>query len=158
LERSFVAALLSLPRVWELLKSFKEWCGRKGWKTSEDSDWIRIDHEYHDFVWAANVQHSTFIKVSRNPKCTFHDGFTYRVVNASFVAWLFQQQPSRELLQALAESADLYERTALYDLSQVYKGNPVCLKLNATKSLVFKEFEAFLAENWGVSVKPAYKD
>jgi hypothetical protein len=153
-----MAALLSLPRVWELLKGFKEWCRRKGWKTCEESDWVRINHEYHDFVWARNVQPSTFVKVSQNPKCTVRDGYTYRIVNASYVAWLFQQPPSESLLQTLAEASDLYERTALYDLSQVYQGNHVCLKLNTTKSQVFKEFESFLAENWGVTVKPAYKD
>jgi len=153
-----MAALLSLPRVWELLKGFKERCRRKGWKTCEESDWVRIDHEYHDFVWARNVQPSTFVKVSQNPKCTVRDGYTYRIVNASYVAWLFQQPPSESLLQTLADAPDLYERTALYDLSQVYQGNPVCLKLNTTRSQVFKEFESFLAENWSVTVKPAYKD
>ena len=153
-----MAALLSLPRVWELLRSFKEWCRLKGWKTCEESDWIRVGHEYHDFVWARNVQPSTFVKVSQSPKCTVHDGCNYRVVNASYVAWLFQQPPSEGLLQSLAESSELYERTALYDLSQIYQGNPVCLKLNTTKSLVFKEFENFLEENWGVTVKPDYKN
>lgn len=151
-----MAALLSVPRVWELLKSFKEWCKRKGWKTSEESDWIRIGHEYHDFVWAREVKPSTFAKVSQEPKCTVREGYTYRIVNASYIAWLFQQPPSETLLQALTEASDLQERTAIYDLSQVYQGNPVCLKLNATKSLVFKEFEAFLTENWGVTIRPAY--
>lgn len=153
-----MAALLSLPKVWELLKGFKEWCRLKGWKTSEESDWVRIGHEYHDFVWARNVQPSTFVKVSQSPKCTVRDGYTYRIVNASYVAWLFQQPPFESLLQTLVGASDLCERTALYDLSQVYQGNPVCLKLNATKSLVFREFENFLAENWGVTVKSACKD
>lgn len=148
-----MAALLSLPRVWELLKSFKEFCKRKGWKTNEDSDWVRLDHEYHDFVWARNVPPSTFVKLSKNPKCTVRDGCNYHVVNASYVAWLFQQPPSESLLQWMAEIPELCERTALYDLSQVYQGNPVCLRLNTTRSLVFKEFESFLAENWGVTVK-----
>jgi hypothetical protein len=150
-----MAALLSLPRVWELLNGFKERCRRKGWKTCKESDWVRIDHEYHDFVWARNVQPSTFVKVSQNPKCTVLDGYTYRIVNASYVAWLFQQPPSESLLQTLGA---LHERTAIYDLSQVYQGNPVCLKLNATQSLAFREFESFLAENWGVTVKFVSKD
>jgi hypothetical protein len=153
-----MAALLSLPKVWELLTGFKEWCRRKGWKTCEESDWIRIDHEYHDFVWARNVQPSTFVKVSQNPKCIVRDGYSYRIVNASYVAWLFQQPPSESLLQTLIGASDLHERTALYDLSQVYQGNPACLKLNTTRSLVFREFESFIAEKWAVTVKPAYKD
>jgi len=148
-------ALLSLPRICELLKGFKERCQRKGWKTSEESDWVQIDDEYHDFVWGKNVQSSTFLILSRNPKCTVREGYTYRVVNASYVAWLFQQPPPVSVLQALTEEADLEKRTAIYDLSEVYQGNPVCLKLNTTESLVFREFETFLAENWGITVKPA---
>jgi hypothetical protein len=152
-----VSALLSIPRIWDLLKRFKEWCKHKGWRTSEEEDWIRIDHEYHDFVWARNVHPSTFRKVTEDPKCTVRDGFSYRVVNASFIAWLFQQSPSTSLLQTLTGDPALSERTALYDLSRIYQGNPVCLKLNATKSQVFEEFERFLSENWGVTVKAAYK-
>jgi hypothetical protein len=150
-----VTALLSIPRIWELLKGFKERCGHKGWKTSEESDWVRIDHEYHDFVWARNVQPSTFAKVSQTPKCTVRDGYEYRIVNASYVAWLFQQPPPESVLRALVGELDLDKTTAIYDLSQVYQGNPVCLKFNTTESLVFKEFESYLAENWGITTKPA---
>ena len=151
-----MSALLSIPRIWELLKSFKEWCQRKGWKTSGEDDWVRLGHEYHDFVWANNVQVSTFRKVSKNHKCTVHDGFSYRVLNASYTAWLFQQPPANDIVQALIDDPEMSAKTALYDLSQVYQGNPVCLKLNATKSQVFKEFECFLSENWGVTVKDSY--
>lgn len=151
-----MSALLGIPRIWELLKSFKDWCQRKGWKSSDEEDWVRLGHEYHDFVWAKNVQSSTFRKVSKNPKCTVRDGFSYRVLNASYIAWLFQQSPSNDIVQTLADDPEMSARTALYDLSQVYQGNPVCLKLNATKSQVFKEFERFLSENWGVTVKTSY--
>ena len=153
-----MAALLSLPKVWELLEDFKERCRHKGWKTCEESDWVRIDHEYHDFVWASNVQQSTFAKVSQNPKCIVIEGYNYRIVNASYVAWLFRQPPSEDLLQTLAEASHLQGKTAIYDLSQVYNGKSICLRLNATQSLVFKEFESFLSENWGVTVKSIYKD
>jgi hypothetical protein len=151
-----MSALLSIPRVWELLKSFKDWCRRKGWRSSDEEDCIRLDHEYHDFVWAKNVRSSTFRKVTQNPKCTVSDGFSYRVLNASYIAWLFQQSPTNDIVQMLMDDPELSARTALYDLSQVYQGNPVCLKLNATKSQVFKEFERFLSENWGVTVKASY--
>lgn len=152
-----MSALLRIPRVWELLNNFKDWCRRKGWRSSEEEDWIRLDHEYHDFVWAKSVQLSTFRKVTQNPKCTVSDGFSYRVVNASYIAWLFQQSPSDDFIQILMDDPRLCSRTALYDLSQVYQGNPVCMKLNATKSQVFKEFERFLSENLGVTVEASYK-
>jgi hypothetical protein len=152
-----VSALLSIPRIWELLKNFKDRCKRKGWKTSEEEDWVRVDHEYHDFVWAKVVQPSTFRKVVQNPKCTLRDGFSYRVVNASYVAWLFQQPPSDNIVQTLIDDSGLSARTAVYDFSQIYQGIPVCLKLNATKSQVFREFERFLSENWGITVRTSQK-
>jgi len=152
-----MSELVSIPKIWELLKGFKEWCKRKGWRSDEDEDWIRLDHEYHDFVWTKNVTPSTFRKVTQNPKCTAHEGPLYHVVNASYVAWLFQQPPPDSIVQALIDDSSLYARTALYDFSQVYRGVPTCLKLNATKSQVFKEFEHFLSENWGVMVKASDK-
>jgi hypothetical protein len=148
-----MTALLSIPRIWELLKRFKDRCSAKGWKTCEEADWVRVGHEYHDFVWARDVHPSTFRKVSQNHKCTIFDGFSYRVVNASYVAWVFQIQPSKNILQAIVEDSALSEKTAVYDLSQVYKGKPVCLKLNSTNSHVFEEFERFLSETWGVTVE-----
>jgi hypothetical protein len=151
-----VSRLLSIPKIWELLKSFKEWCKGKGWRSDEE-DWIRLGHEFHDFVWVKNVQPSTFRKVTENPKCTVLDGFSYRVVNASYVAWLFQESPSDSIVQTLVDDPRLCARTALYDFSQVYRGDPTCLKLNGTKSQVFDEFERFLFENWGVTVKALYK-
>jgi len=148
-----VSRLLSIPRFWELLKSFKELCERKGWRSDKEEDWIRLDHEFHDFVWIKKVQPSTFKRVMQNPKCTIHDGLSYRVVNASFVAWLFEESPPDIIAQALANDPRLGARTAIYDFSQVYQGNPTCLKSNDTKSKVFDEFERFLSENWGIAVK-----
>lgn len=150
-----MTTLLSIPGIWELLKRFKDWCRAKGWKTCEEADWVRVNHEYHDFVWASNVHSSTFRKVSQNHKCTVFDGLYYRVVNASYVAWIFQQTPSKDFIQTIVEDSSLSERTALYDLSRVYEGKPVCLRLNSTDSQVFREFERFLSETWGVAVESA---
>jgi len=152
-----MAALLSVPKIWEFLKSFKEFCKSKGWRSEEEEDWIRLDHEFHDFVWVKNVQPSTFRRVMQNPKCTVHDGLSYRIVNASYVAWLLQESPSDNIVQTLIDDPRLSARTALYDFSRVYQGDPTCLKLNATKSRIFDEFERFLAENCGVAVKTSYK-
>jgi hypothetical protein len=152
-----MSALLSIPRLWELLKSFKEWCKSKGWRSDEEEDWIRLGHEFHDFIWVKNVQPSTFRRVMQNAKCTIHDGLSYRVVNASYVAWLFQEAPSDTIVQALISDPLTYAKTALYDFSHVYQGDPTCLKLNATRSQVFDEFEHFLFENWGVTVKASNK-
>lgn len=53
--------------------------------------------------------------------------------------------------------SELSKKTALYDLSEVYQGKPLCLKLNETDSLVFEEFEKFLKKTYGVESKQLYK-
>ena len=39
-----------VPRIWDLLESFKESCHRKGWKTSDYEDIVKIVDEYHNLI------------------------------------------------------------------------------------------------------------
>jgi len=48
---------------------------------------------------------------------------------------------------------EMLERTAIYDLSPLLKGENFCLKINKTESPVFQEFEKFLEQN-GIQLKP----
>ena len=60
-------------------------------------------------------------------------------------------------MRTLSENSELSKKIALYDLSSMYKGKPICLKLNRTGSLAFNEFENFLKETYGVETKPLYE-
>ncbi len=60
------------------------------------------------------------------------------------------------MMRMVTENPELSKRTAIYDLSRAYSGKPLCLKLNETDSIVFREFERFLKEMWGVELIPAY--
>jgi len=143
-----------IPKVWELLDGFKCQCQLRGWKTSEHEDWVKIGDEYHNFLWTQTVHPSTFEKIAVNHKCAIREGISYHVVDVSYTAWLFPQGPPEGLLQIIKENPELSRRTAIYDLSWMYAGKPLCLKLNETKSRAFQEFERFLKEKWGVEVKP----
>jgi len=143
-----------IPKVWELLDSFKCQCQLRGWKTSEHEDWVKIGDEYHNFLWTQTVHPSTFEKIAVNHKCAIREGISYHVVDVSYTAWLFPQGPPEGLVQIIKENPELSRRTAIYDLSWMYAGKPLCLKLNETKSRAFQEFERFLKEKWGVEVKP----
>jgi hypothetical protein len=44
--------MVVIPRIYELICSFKEECHSRGWKASENEDWIRINNEFHNFLWA----------------------------------------------------------------------------------------------------------
>jgi hypothetical protein len=77
-------------------------------------------------------------------------------VDVSYIAWLFSEAPSEELLQTVVENPELSKRTAIYDLSWAYSKKPMCLKLNQTDSSVFHEFENFLEKEWGVEFKQVH--
>ena len=149
--------VLQIPKIWELLEGFKEQCQLRGWKTSEHEDWVKIGEEYHNFLWIQTVHPSTFKKIAVKHKCAIRKDVSYQVVDVSYTAWLFTQGPSEGLLETVKENPELSRRTAIYDLSWMYAGKPLCLKLNETKSMAFQEFERFLEKKWEVEVKPFQK-
>lgn len=148
--------MVTTPRVWELIGYFKDECHSRGWKTSENEDWIKVDNEFHNFLWARNVHPSTFKKIVTACKCAIKQGISYQVVNVAYTAWLFPEAPHETLVHTVARDPELAKRIAIYDLSNVYAGKPVCLKLNETTSKVFQEFENFLEKKWGVKLKPVF--
>jgi hypothetical protein len=143
-----------MPRVWEILKKFKDVCRGRGWKTSESEDWIEINDKYNSFLWARNIHPSSFKRIASNRKCIVREGLSYRVVEASYTAWLFSETPSEILVKTVFENPDFYERIALYDLSPLLEGKNLCVKLNHTDSPVFEEFEHFLRNELKVKLKP----
>jgi len=145
-----------IPKVWEIIANFKELCESKGWKTSEVHDWIRSGEEYHNFVWAPSVSPSTFIKVTTYHQCIVHERLSYKVIDAAYTAWLFSRPPPENVLETVVKDPQLFKKTAIYDLSEAYKGKLVCYKLNETDSRIFEEFEKFLTEKWGIEIKPFY--
>lgn len=146
--------VLGIPKVWDILRRFKKSCQAKGWKTSESEDWVEKGGRYHNFLWTQTINLSTFKKIAANHRCAIDEGVSYRVVDVSYAAWLFLHSPTEELIHVVIEDPELLQRNAIYDLSGVYIGKPICLKFNKTRSVVFAEFERFLEKSWGVEVKP----
>jgi hypothetical protein len=142
-----------IPQVWDLLKHFKDRCESKGWKTSESEDWVKKGAKYHNFLWTSTIHLSTFKRIAKNHRCAINEGISYRVVDVSYTAWVFPQTPPENLIHVVREDPELLRRNAIYDLSCLYAGKPTCLRLNETRSTVFREFERFLEEKWGVEVK-----
>jgi len=152
-----MAITLSIPKVWELLSRFKERCRSKGWRTSEHEDWVKVGNKYHNFLWIRTIRPSTFEKIATRHRCAVREGVSYQVVDVSYTAWLLPQTPPEKMKQMVTENPQLSKMTAIYDLSWVNEGKPICLKLNETDSVVFQEFERFLKDEWRVELKPAYK-
>jgi len=142
------------PKAWELIERFKDHCQSKGWKTSDREDLVKAGDEYHNFLWIQTIHPSTFEKVALNSRCAIREGASYRVVDVSYMAWVCSKRPPERLMKEIARNPKLLKANAIYDLSQVYAGEPVCLKINETDSEVFEDFEKFLEEDLGVKLKP----
>ncbi|MBS7606422.1 hypothetical protein KEJ14_01070 [Candidatus Bathyarchaeota archaeon] len=142
----------SLPKVWELIDRFKHICKSRGWWVSEYEDVINANGEYHNFLWARKIYPRTFKSVVSNHFCPIRDGLSYRIVNVSYTAWIFSEPPIENLISFVIDNPHLLRSTALYDLSKAYMGSRLCLKLNETESIVFREFEDFLEKEYGLNL------
>lgn len=138
----------------QILSNFKNICNSKGWVTSENDDWIRIESEYHNFLWTRSIHLSSFKIITSRRKCVIHKELSYDVVEASYLAWLFSESPSKKLIKTVLKNPEFYRRTAIYNLSPMIKGERQVFKLNNTKSPVFKTFENFLTQNVGIDLNP----
>lgn len=142
-----------VPRVWELIRFFKDECRTQGYSASEHEDWVHIDGQYHNFLWTRTIYPSTFTKIAKASKCAIKEGISYRVVDVTFTAWLFSESPPEGLLRTVMDDQNLARKIAVYDLSGLHFSKPICVKLNQTQSKVFKEFEDFLRKKWGIEFK-----
>jgi len=145
------------PNVWDLVEMFKTERCRKIWKIFEDEDLVNTGTEYHYFVWSRHIRPSTFRRVNKNLRFPIRDGASYRMVDVSYVAWITPEPVSERVTETLDEIPDLSRKIAMYDVSPMYMGRPVCLRINETNSVVFQEFERFLVEKYGVDFKPLHR-
>jgi hypothetical protein len=144
---------MKTSKVWEILRKFKELCRFHGWKTSESDDWVEMENRYHNFLLTRNIHPSSFKSIAASRKCVVREGLSYRVVEASYMAWLFSETPPEDLVNFFIENPELSKRVALYDLSSLAEGKNTCVKLNYTDSPVFHEFEKFLERDFGVKIE-----
>lgn len=149
--------MMVFPKVWDLIETFKTERCRKNWKIFEDEDVINTGTEYHYFVWSRQIHPSTFRRVNRNLRCPIREGTSYRMVEVSYMAWITAEPVSENVIEIFHENPDLLRKIAIYDMSQANRGRPICLRMNETNSVVFQEFEKFLAEKYGVSFEPLRK-
>lgn len=142
---------MQVPKVWDLINQFKRRCRQVGWWVSEYEDIVNANGEYHVFFWVRKVHPKTFKSVIAKHCAPIREGISYRIVNVSYMAWIFQEPMPENLMFIIVEDSHTLRSTALYDLSGVYAGKPVCLRVNETQSIVFREFEKFLETEYGLN-------
>ena len=141
---------MPVPKLSELIYTFKQECESRGWETSEHEDWVKVNNEYHNFLWARTVHPGTFKKIAEEHKCAVRRGADYEVVNVNYIAWLFSETPPHEIMWETEENPELLKCTAIYDMSWANSEDSVCVRVNQTHSQVFRAFESFLESKWGV--------
>jgi len=144
---------MAVPRVWEIIRSFKSECETRGWSISENEDWIKADGLYHNFLWIRTIRPAALKEIARKHKCAIKKRASYDIVDVAYMAWLLYETPQEELLQTLFDKPELLKKVALYDLSATHSYEPVCLRLNQTDSKVFREFEEFLERKWKIKFR-----
>jgi hypothetical protein len=149
---------LIIHNIWELLDRFKNQCKLRNWEISEYEDWIKTsDGKYHNFLWIQLVHPSTFDRICRDYKVAIRDDISYRTVNVSYVAWLFLQSPTENMILKVKQNPEYTKRIAIYDLSRFFIDKSPCLNLNKTDSMVFREFEKFIECESGTEIEPIFK-
>ncbi len=146
--------MMRMCKIWDILKEFKNECASLGWQTSENEDWVKADNVFHNFLLSKNVRTSSFEKIVTNGKCVIREETSYHVVEPAYTAWLFSEEPSKNLIMSINENSKRVNKIALYDLSPTLEGQAFCFKLNHTGSHVFREFENFLKKKLNVKIKP----
>ena len=145
---------MNIREVWEILEKFKNLCRDHGWKTSDNEDWVAVDGYYHNFLMTRWIHPSSFKKIASNRGCIVREGLSYRVFEATYVAWLFSEPPPEDVVELVFRSTDLCRNTAIYDLGLTMEKRKSCGRLNKTSSLIFREFENFLQDKLEVKFKP----
>ena len=145
--------VMKTSRAWDILRKFKESCKFRGWKTSESEDWIEADKEYHQFLLIRSIHPASFKNIVLNRKCVVREGLSYRIVEASYTAWLFSETPPSNITNIVLSNPELSRRVAIYDLSPLIEGKRVCITLNHTGSNVFRAFENYLRRELKVRLK-----
>ena len=143
-----------MSKIWEILASFKRFCKLRGWKTSENEDWVELNNEYHNFLSAKNVNPVSFKTIVTNRKCVVRQGQRYTVVEKSRQAWLFSEPPPEDVYNIILKKPDYSRNIALFDLSPTHHGKNTCIKLNNTDSPVFHEFETYLQDELKLQIEP----
>lgn len=106
---------MNMSKIWEVLTDFKRFCRLRGWRTSENEDWVELNNDYHNFLSTKNVSTASFKAIITNRKCVVRKGLLYTVVEPSHLAWLFSKAPLEDQYSTILKNPDFFRRIAIFD-------------------------------------------
>ncbi|MEM3437280.1 MAG: hypothetical protein QXP55_01935 [Nitrososphaerales archaeon] len=136
---------MTILKIREVLKAFKEYC-RDEWEAEKSGQWFKIDDLYHVFIWSKSITLQTLKSMLRLQKVSLRGDSFWKVNHASYMAFISTGGLEEEVYEALKADPRMTERCVYYDLE---KG----IKIGMTSSPVFKKFEEFLKNKYGLEFK-----
>jgi hypothetical protein len=116
-----------------------------------------VENEYYKFYWTRDFHPQTFKKILAKQSCSLGEHLAYKTVRVSYMVWILNETPSPMVWKLVKETPSFSKKVALYDLSEAFRGNLNCLKLDETGTPVLEEFEMFLNREYGIRLKPFFE-
>jgi len=120
---------------------------------TEREDIIQKSGEVNNFLWTREIRPSTFKSIAPCKTTAIQEGKAYHPIDVSYNAWITATPLSDALKHTITTNPTLLTRNAIFDLSKTPTGGKAKM-LNKTDSRLFKEFEAFLRDEFHFSLKP----
>ena len=132
------------------MRGFSDWCHliQPSWKYKEDEHWFACGGAHHSFIHQRRINASTFHELVDTYRKYIREEKIYGTI-LSFIALLFTETPPLTL-NVVLDGPELLSRVAFYDLSEACRGRCLCVTMNRTDSVVFREFEGFLEKIHGL--------
>lgn len=131
---------------WQIIEEFRQNCRKKGWIVLEGKDLIdEREGKYHYLIPVHQIYPETFKRVTSTLYHHVKEGLSFKSIPVSYIAWVSYKLIPEDVIRILINKPELASKVALYDFNQLSSGEKKCLKMNETDSVVFQEFEAFLA-------------
>ena len=131
--------------VRKILEAFRERY-RDEWEAEKSGQWFKVGNFYHVFVWFKSITPQTFRSMAYLHKVSIRDGDSWRVEDASFMAFISTGGLGEKVCEALKADLKTYEHCVCYDLEKR-------VKIGMASSPVFKRFEEFLKSKYGLEFK-----
>jgi hypothetical protein len=144
--RSSVRSAAVRPRVWEVLRKFKQRCSRRGWKAAEDGDWVKVGETYHAFLWCRSLSPGTLRSIVTASEISICEESLWKVKKVDYIAFLTESF-ANNVFDVFEPHPEFLNRVVLYDIDHG-------LKMGKATSPVFGEFERFIEEEYGIGLKP----
>lgn len=134
-----------------IMRGFRDWCRlwRQSWKWNEKGHRYTCAGAIHGFVHQGKMNASPLSQLVETYRKSFREAEPFPPLRA-YIALVFTDAPPLNVHVVLGDP-DLLGEVALFDLSEACRGRRFGVTINRTDSVVFREFEVFLATIYGIT-------